>query len=207
MTTIGLIGEDPYDTDSITNLLSKRYANCIFKPILRTLKGSHLDTLKTMTMLKKESKSERHSIIIYIRDLDGPETNKKKKREMREWFKKLEQAYPSSWIFLLNIYELEALILADIESFNRLFSSQISYKGNPMIKANPKEFLTRGTRRSRRKFKESANPDVFSKLDINKLIANCAYFKKFIAEFDKKIKTCVPVEVKAKGKGKKKRKG
>ena len=90
-------------------------------------------------------------------------------------------------ILLLNIYELEALILADIDTFNRLFDTRLSFSGNPMYKTNPKEYLRSQTLKCRRRFDVSENPTVFKSLRIEKLIDNCPYFKEFIVKFEKEV--------------------
>jgi len=53
---IGLIGEDPYDTDSIKNLLTQKYPYR-FIPILKNLRGTQLDSPKAGKLLKIELKT------------------------------------------------------------------------------------------------------------------------------------------------------
>ena len=78
---IGIIGEDPYDTTAIKNLLSGKYPYQ-FKPILRNIKGGHLDSAKTKRLLKIELKCNPYPLIIYVRDLDGLDTETQKKKRM-----------------------------------------------------------------------------------------------------------------------------
>lgn len=181
---IGIIGEDPYDTNVIKNLLSREYP-FQFKPILKNIKGDQLSSQKTKRLLKIELKSSTYHIIIYTRDLDGLETETDKIENVSNWFNDLDALSKSTGILLLNIYELEALILADIDTFNSLFGTRINFRGNPMFKREPKEYLKTQTRKCRRKFNVSENPLIFKNLRIEALIKNCPYFKEFITTFEK----------------------
>lgn len=183
---IGIIGEDPYDTTAVKNLLSRKYPYQ-FKPILRQIKGDQLDSTKTKRLLKIELKSDAYAVVIYTRDLDGLETETKKIQKISRWFEGLDALNKNTGILLLNIYELEALILADIETFNRLFGTRLNFTGNPMYKKEPKEYLKEKTRKCRRKFDVSENPEIFKSLRIEKLIRNCTYFKDFIISFEKEV--------------------
>lgn len=183
---IGIIGEDPYDTTAIKNLLLQKYS-FRFKPILKQVRGAQLDSAKTRRLLKIELKSNDYTLIIYTRDLDGLETELQKKEKLVKWFEGLDALNKNNGILLLNIYELEALILADIETFNKLFDTRINFTGNPMYKENPKEYLMAQTRKSKRTFDVSENPLVFKKLRLDEVRENCPYFKEFIDAFERKI--------------------
>lgn len=183
---IGIIGEDPYDTTAIKNLLSRKYP-FRFKPILRKIKGDQLSSAKTKRLLQIELKSDIYKIIIYTRDLDGLETETGKKKKILKWFKELDNLNNNAGILLLNIYELEALILADIDTFNEMFGTNLPFTGNPMYKERPKEYLRDRTWKCRRKFDVSENPKIFELLRIEELIKNCPYFKEFTAEFEKEV--------------------
>lgn len=86
---IGIIGEDPYDTHAIKNLLVQKYPYR-FKPILKKIKGDQLNSPKTRKLLKIELKAESYPIIIYTRDLDGLETEISKIEKIKNWFQDLE---------------------------------------------------------------------------------------------------------------------
>ncbi len=182
--TIGIISEDPYDTNAVKNLLSQRYSYQ-FKPLLKRVRGSHLDSDKTLRLMKIELKNTGYPIVLFMRDLDGLETEKGKKKKLAQWFERLNKENKKKGILLINIYELEALILADIATFNRLFGAAVSFKGDPMYKVSPKEFLKSQTRKCKRKFDVAENPSVFKALKIERLMENCRYFKEFIREFDR----------------------
>jgi hypothetical protein len=184
---VGIIGEDPYDTTAIKNLLSRKYPYQ-FKPILKQVRGHQLDSAKSRRLLKIELMDNAYPVIIYNRDLDGLETETQKKEKVFNWFKKMDSLNTNIGILLLNIYELEALILADIDTFNRLFGTRVNFTGNPMYKKEPKEYLKEQTRKCRRKYDVSENPAIFKLLRTEEWIKNCLYFKEFIIIFDKKIK-------------------
>src|SRR5438046_1173617 len=113
MIKIGLIGEDPNDTSSIKNLLHKKYSNRIqFYPLARRIKGYHLDSKKIKNILPIEFRDKKCKFVIYIRDLDGYKTEHSKIRRREKWFKELDATVNNKGILLLNIWELEALILA-----------------------------------------------------------------------------------------------
>lgn len=185
---IGIIGEDPYDTIAIKNLLSRRYPYR-FKPILRHIKGDQLNSAKTKRLLKIELKDAAYAVVIFTRDLDGLETETQKIQDITKWFEDLD--FTNTGILLLHIYELEALILADISTFNRLFDTRLNFTGNPMYQKEPKEYLKERTRKCRRKFDVSENPVIFKYLRIEELIRNCLYFKDFIKAFDDRISSSI----------------
>ena len=88
---------------------------------------------------------------------------------------------------MLNIYELEALIFADIETFNKLYSTSI--KGNRDVSyiERPKEELKEKTRKLKKKYFESDCPKLFKELRIDIVSKNCAYFKTFLDDFSELI--------------------
>lgn len=88
---------------------------------------------------------------------------------------------------LLNIWELEALIFADIDTFNKRYKVSHSFKGDPMRVKEPKEVLMRITKKGAKQYKESHCPEIFSSLDIERIKANCKYFHTFITEFESKL--------------------
>src|ERR1700743_2437831 len=121
---IGLIGEDPNDTQSIRNLLQRRYPDSFtFKQLIKNKKGYQLDNARTSAALKVEFDDFKPNYVIFIRDADALPGENEKIQKAHNWFIKLNQIVNNKGILLLNIYELEALILADIETFNRLYGT------------------------------------------------------------------------------------
>ena len=187
---IGLVGEDPNDSNSIKNLLSTstKYQHIQFKPLAQKVTGSKLKTEKLKNRLDVELSTTNFKYIIFIADLDDYDSDINKKMIKKDWFDKMNKLVNGRGIFLLNIHELEALILSDISNFNKVFGTKLKFTGNPMMQPKPKEYLMRNTAKHPRKFKVSDCPDIFAQLDINIVANKCGYFKEFLATFDKKLK-------------------
>jgi len=180
MKRIGLIGEDPNDTLSIRNLLWQKYPGVFqFKQLIRNKKGSQLNNTRTEVALKIEFEDYKPDHVIFIRDADALPTEKEKIDKIIAWFEKLNKTVKQKGILLINIYELEALILADIESFNRLYATSIQYSKNCMHQKEPKEFLMQKTAKNRKVYSESDCPNIFEHLKYDVVVTNCAYFKDF----------------------------
>lgn len=126
--------------------------------------------------------------VLFIRDADGLPSENEKIKKVQDWFKRLNPTVNSKGILLINIYELEALILADIETFNALYGTSIQFSRNCMYQKEPKEFLFQKTSRGRKVYSESHCPEIFKSLKIDKIIQNCSYFKDFHDSFKKELK-------------------
>lgn len=188
MIKIGLVGEDPNDTMAIKNLLLQKFAGRIsFIQLIKNKKGYHLDNDRTLHALKIEYNEKQPNLVLFIRDADAifGETEKIKEKEI--WFEKMLPAVNHKGMLLLNIYELEALILADINTFNKLFQVNIIYKRNVMFYKEPKDFLMEKTRRSQRTYAESDCPEIFMKLSFDMVCKNCTYFSDFYTTFQQAI--------------------
>lgn len=179
---IGLVGEAPNDIQSIKNLLLKRYTDSKYKFVfmLQRINGSNLDSQKTKRFLRIEFEIQKPDIVIFIRDLDSVLPNKIKLYERRNYFTNFNSVVNKKGIHLLHIYEIEALILSDIETFNKIYNTNIPKFIDVMKVNEPKEFLKKATS----KYSESQNSDIFDKLDFNKVL-DCKYFGKFIENLDK----------------------
>jgi hypothetical protein len=189
MKIIGLVGEDPNDTESIKALLSRKFPNCRFKHIIRGLRGWQLDNKgKFLKLLSVEIRSANYHKIIFIRDLDALKSHTASYAKKKKWFDDICVFTKRDDIFLLNIYELEALILADIKTFNLIYKSSILFPGNPTFKEDPKGFLIQKTEKNRKTYRESDCPEIFAHLDIEILKEKCQYFKEFLTEFENKLK-------------------
>ncbi len=177
---IGLIGEAPNDTKSIANLFEKQYPNCNFVTLLHSITGDMLEEQRHKHLLRKEYQWHKPDVVIFIRDLDGLENNKTQLNLRKEYFTNYNSIVDRKGIFLLHIYEIEALILADINTFNNLYDVKIDFDKDSMLIKEPKEYL-----QSRcKKYKPSDNFFIFDKLDFEKLL-NCRYFNNFITNFNK----------------------
>lgn len=188
MKRIGLVGEDPNDTRSIKNLLLKKYKSKVhFFQLAKNIRGHQLDNPKIKRSLPIEFKNNKCHFIIYIRDLDGFKSETSKVEQKYNWFKGLDAEINNEGVFLLNIWELEALILADIKTFNDLYKVSFAFKANPMFQKDPKEKLMEVTSNGKREYKESHCPEIFEKLDFDTVKDNCKYFEDFLEEVDEKL--------------------
>lgn len=185
MIRIGLVGEDPNDTSSLKNLLLKKYSrNAKFIPLVNGIRGFQLDNPKIKRALPIEFKSKKCDFIIYIRDLDAFKSDKKKLMVRQKWFNDLDKEINGKGILLLNIWELEALIFANIEKFSHYYKVNYSFKGDPSKIKEPKEKLKEITRNSKNKYFESDCPSLFCLLEIEQLISKCEFFSEFILKLN-----------------------
>lgn len=181
---VGLVGEAPTDTKAIEVLLFKKYDNITFIELLRNINGAQLENQKTKQSLRLECNFHKPNIVIFIRDLDGLLSKEYRSQilQRQNYYKEFRGStqIKDKTIFLLNIWEIEALILADINAFNKYYKCNIKFNENPMKIVEPKEFL----KLSHKKYSESDNKDIFLYSDFDKIYNNCSYFKSFINEFD-----------------------
>ena len=188
MVRVGLVGEDPNDTSSVKNLLENRYKDRVhFFPLLKGTKGFQLDNPKVKRSLPIEFESKNCRFVVYVRDLDAFKSQGDKFTAKLRWFKELDAAVNGKGILMLNIWELEALILGDMATFNKMYGTDHQSTHNPMLVKEPKEVLIKLTHKSRKPYKESHCPEIFKQLDIDKVIDNCSCFKEFITEFDSRL--------------------
>lgn len=180
---IGLVGEAPNDVKSIRNILEKQYqsSNYEYCFLLERIHGSQLDNQKTKRFLRIEYETKKPDIIIFIRDLDSLLPNQIKYKERQSYYIEANSVVDKKGIFLLNIYEIEALILCDIQCFNKMYNTSIIEINNSMEISEPKEFLKSYSN----SYCESDNPDIFSNLNFEKLM-KCKFFNTFIKKFIKK---------------------
>lgn len=184
---VALVGEAPNDTLSIKNILGKVYQNITFESFLDDIHGSQIESQKTKRFLRIEYELKKPDLIIFIRDLDTLENNAVQLELRKQYFRDFNTVVDKKGIYLLNIFEIEALILADIACFNKIYESNVSAVIAPMKVEQPKEFLKLATRKSVKQFNESHNSDIFNSLDFDIVKANCRYFDAFIKNLDKEI--------------------
>lgn len=150
--------------------------------MIKNIRGSNLDNQKNKHRLRKNYERIKPDFVIFIRDLDGLEDEKDKLQKRKEYFTDFNSVVDKKGIFLLNIFEIEAIILSDIDTFNTYYNCDIAFKEDPMKQEEPKEFLT-----SKSKYKESDCPELFKELQFDKVLENCRYFKNFYNMFMKQI--------------------
>lgn len=185
---VGLVGEAPTDTKAIEVLLSKKYNNITFIELLRNINGAQLENQKIKHALRLECLSHNPNIVIFIRDLDGllSKEYRHQRLQRQNYYNEFRGStqIKDKTIFLLNIWEIEALILADINAFNKHYKCNIEFNEDPMKIVEPKEFL----KSSNKKYSESDNKDIFLYSDFGKIYSNCSYFKSFVDRFDKIVR-------------------
>ncbi|GJN62050.1 hypothetical protein [Elizabethkingia anophelis] len=180
---IGLVGEAPNDTEAIQKLLEKKYSNLNFFFMLQRVNGSNLDSQKIKRFLRIEFETQKPDVVIFIRDLDAVLPNREKLSKRKEYFRDVNRVVNKKGIFFLNIYEIEALILADIGCFNRFFNVNVEIDIDVMLIEEPKEFLKSKASR----YNESMNSNIFEDLSFDTVHANCKYLEGFIKKFDRLI--------------------
>lgn len=189
---IAILSENPNDVQAIANLLKKKY-NYKFISLLRTsdkITGDMLRNQKNKHTIRKAFQFSKPDLVLFSLDLDATQNSqnyKDKLAEKKATYSELKSLFYTSKskknsIFLLNIYELEALILADIETINQFYNSDFQIiKSVELIKA-PKEFL-----KSKISYNEGKSPQVFALLDFETVQKNCAYFSDFVIRFDEQL--------------------
>lgn len=182
MKKIGLVGEAPNDTKAFINLFRNFKEDLEYFPLINDIHGSMLDNQKTKHILRKQFEIEKPDIVIFIRDLDSLESDEVQLHLRRGYFTDFNSVVNRKGIYLLNIFELEALIISDIDTFNSIYSTSIAYSTDPMLQEKPKEFLINSTS-SPKKYKDSDNPEIFEKLSFEKL-KSCRYFSNFLQAFE-----------------------
>src|ERR1700749_537631 len=182
---IGLVGEAPNATASIQNLLSRHYQHLEFVTLLNRINGSMLDNQKVIRrLLRVEFEIQAPDIIIFIRDLDGLENDRIAKKKRQDTFIYSNHIVDGIGIDLLNIFEIEALILADIATFNGHYGCKVDEFEDPMLIAMPKEILIDATKGLNNQFNESHNPALFEMLNFDTIKQNCRYFSAFIKKLE-----------------------
>ncbi|MFA7446557.1 MAG: DUF4276 family protein [Flavobacteriaceae bacterium] len=182
---VGLIGEAPLDTLAIKTLLLKKYPNLEFVELLKNkITGASLENQKTKTAIRLECSSHKPNIVIFIRDLDGLFTLKYREQILKRktYFKEFKGStlIQEKTLFLLNVWELEALILSDINCFNVFYNCEVEFNDNPMEVIEPKEYLYS----LHNKYSNSHNSKILEKSNFETIYNNCEYFRKFINKFE-----------------------
>ena len=126
---VGIISEN-YENDSIALkvLLEKHFLKkkVTFLPICRTVEGDNLLNTKSARKINIESKKNQIDLVILAKDLDSLLSDKKRINEINNKIKSIAKQTKPSIVPFIVIYEQEALILADIQTFNKEY--KISYK-------------------------------------------------------------------------------
>lgn len=169
---VAVLGEHPRnDANAFTVLLKKKYDSKIsFKTILTNLSGDMLENQNMLFgSLEIELLDESYDYILCIRDLDALQSNTDAISKRASWFNNLNNKIDNKGIFFLAIYEIEALILADIDTFNRYYNLNYALNKEPIEYEKPKEFLKE---QSNYKYKTSHCSKIFEVADFEKIYQN-----------------------------------
>ena len=127
MKEIGIISENPNDTKAIKALLERAFSGKITCfDLLPNINGSDLDDKRNNHVIHKlrtNFQIFKPDIVLYMRDLDGLYKERNKRLSRKRRFGKFNKVVEDKGIFLLHIYEIEALILADFERFKDFFGN------------------------------------------------------------------------------------
>lgn len=185
---VGLVAEDYFDSLSIKNLLEQRYKEKVhLVPFAKGIKGTKFCTKKMVDTIKAETRGDSFKLIVYIADLDAFESQTELLKAKENLFHKANDQLKIDGLFLLNIWELEALIFGDIDAFNKMYHTKEKANRNPMFIKEPKEELKRLTFKTKKQFKEAHCPEIFKQLNIDNVEKNCTCFKKFITHLNQKL--------------------
>lgn len=169
-TKVVIVGENKQnDSEPLQLLLTKVAATDVdFKVYSKNFEGGQLDGAKFFRTL--ETEAEFSDWIILVRDLDSLLSDTKKLKEKDDWFQKANKMADKKGIFFLAIYEMEALILADIDSFNAHYGLKTKPVGDPMTKSEPKEMLKKLTLKTQKgEYKESDALAIFKNLNLKNI--------------------------------------
>ncbi len=195
---IGIISEN-FDNDSaaLKALLEKhtfkkkqKTVKVSFRPIGRKIEGDHLLTPKSARIIDAECKRYDIDLVVLVKDLDGLPSNQKKIKQLTNKIQKIANQATTKLLPFIVIFEQEALILADIQTFNRIYKTTHKSTKNPLFQSEPKELLKRLTSKSNKKYRESDTPEIFQQLDFQKVYQNHKgenSFQSFIDQLEKEI--------------------
>lgn len=180
---VGIVGESPNDTEGLAGLFKEQFSEHQFRSVFKNRKDHQTAVLKLQKLIKIENKKRQYDLLIVSRDLDDPESDQTALSKRQEWFLELQKGIDPVALFLLHIYEIEALILSDVESLLKHFGGKLKFTGDPMKQEDPKEFLKKKWM-GVKKYHENDCPKILPELNYETIKSNCRYFQ----AFDKNLK-------------------
>jgi hypothetical protein len=206
---IGIVGEHPQnDSEALLHLLTPKVCkNVQFLPIVKNLRGSDFDdeenggaSKKFLKLLQSEFIDAKLEKVIFLRDADEIISDKliQKQHKRDKWFKQATDKIQGKGLFFLAVYEMEALIIADIKTFDKMYNVKTKEVGNPMKCFDPKAHLKKYSAKAKRGvYEEKDAPEIFKKLDFKMVYdKHCGErsFKAFADEL--KAKSIIDFEIK-----------
>jgi hypothetical protein len=183
---VGLVGESPNDTVAVKALWERYYSDkdVEFFVLIQRIRGSELDNKSTKKKLEAEFREEKPDSVVLIRDLDALKSDNKKLQARRKWLTSLNKVCKDSCILLLNIYEIEAWLLADTTPINSRYAINVSSYDYPETIVQPKEELQRLTNRQ---YSEYYCRELIPKLNVELLKAKLPQYQQFSQKFEEKL--------------------
>ena len=183
---VGLIGESPNDTAALLALLNQRYGGqFVGVAMAKGLTGDRLKIPKMRRVLQTEYDLKRPNLVVYIRDLDALASDAAQVARRQAEFQDIQKVVGGDALFLLHIYQFEALLLADVVTFNRVYHVAVPAPGNPTRVIAPKKKLMAATDKPKaaRQYGPNDSAELAAQLDYARLLAKCPYFREFDAAF------------------------
>lgn len=189
MIKIGIFGEN-FDNDAcaLKALLERNTLDweVTFLPIIKSLTGGQLENARKLKRrIEGEIDAKDLDYVVCMRDSDALFSETGKIKLKQEWYRKLQMG--NIGIFFLVIVEAEAMILADIETFNKKYDVSISPIPSPLLNGKPKKVLKDHTLKSAKQYKEAHALEIFKALNFEKVYTNHngpISFKAFVDELD-----------------------
>jgi hypothetical protein len=116
------------DGKAIITLLKRYFPDKILgKSLHKGGLGSRVKNQKTWDLFKANYKLDKPDFVLIIRDLDNDDN----KKERQEFFKDLSEFLSCQSIFLLFVYQIEALAVIDWQTTQEFYSKTIKHKDKP----------------------------------------------------------------------------
>jgi hypothetical protein len=190
---IGLIGESPNDTLSFINLFEREYSKSIeYKLLLEDFPAGNLDNLKPKSImlrqLRLEYKLEKPDFVVYIRDADALENEPPFANRLNNIYK-LGNEIGQNLTYMVCIFEMETLLLADTDCINSYYHTNFTYPHSindpvdPMLRPDPQKLLI-----DECGYSPKHCPKLFTTINFQKLL-QVRFFAEFVEQFEKRIKT------------------
>ncbi len=168
MIRIGIIGENyRNDACAFKAFLTPQYKGKIeFISLFNSFSKGIPTYSKIIRAMPTEIDKQKLDALLCMLDLD----EHAKRTERNQWFKAIQKGISIKSIFFLAVIELEALILADIDTFNEKYGIKGQYNKNPKLNANPKGELKERTglsSKAKRQYEEKHSFEIFTDLQFD----------------------------------------
>jgi len=191
---VGIVSENfKNDSKSLKFLFEKKFSSetVVFIPILKQVEGDSLLRPRVAKLIEQQINRKNLNLIILAKDLDGLPSEKEKIIQLKKKSKDIQSSLSANYLLFLVIFELEALILADVDTFKKIYNiPSYQFKKNPIFLPNPKEELKRATTKAKKQYEPSDVAEIFQQLNFDKVYQNHKgenSFQSFIDKLEKAI--------------------